>query len=201
MIKDLSMSRDFEQQFEPETIERIRALLDRVDQLGMPEGVSRYYALDLGRCLQGGALLGALHVAASLLEILVREIAIEIVEMAMTSEQSSSINLQRELEEKREITFKWLVEALSCAGFFDSKVAARQSRNQKCLLKKQDHGLALRFVEKNTDRIREEKLLCEIFGLGWKDRPVGKRDFEEIIEERSLDLIDTALGIIEKISK
>ena len=60
------MIRGFEEQFEENTVIKIRQLLQRVEALNIQYGVSRYYRADLSLCLQAGALLGALHVAASL---------------------------------------------------------------------------------------------------------------------------------------
>ena len=70
------MIRGFEEQFEGKTVDDIRQLLARIDSFSFPSGVSRYYAVDLSLCLQAGALLGALQVVASLLEIFVREIVL-----------------------------------------------------------------------------------------------------------------------------
>ena len=195
------MSRNFEQQFESQTVERVRTLLDRVSRLQVPKGVSRYYAVDLDLCLRGGALLGALHMAASLLEIVVREMVIEYATEAQSSEQRSNVNLQRELEKKKDIGFKKLVEELRCAGLFDSKDAHEARQFYDAVRIPIHHGLPLRFVEANTDQIRETKLIGEIFGWDMRDAPAGMHDFEQAIEKRTLALIDTALGIIERNSK
>jgi hypothetical protein len=61
--------RPLEDQFEAETVARIREAADRASARQMPDGVSRYYRSELVQLLEAGTLLGALHVAASLLEI------------------------------------------------------------------------------------------------------------------------------------
>lgn len=195
------MNRGYEKQFEPETAIRIRSLLKRISELRLSEGVSRYYKVDLDLCLRGGALLGALHVVASLLEIIVREKVIGHSAEAMSSEQISSVNLQRELEEKRDIGFKKLVNELRDAGLFDTKDAEKARHFYDDVRIPIHHGLPIRFVEANTDQLREEKLIGEIFGLDLSNAPIGMHDFEEAIEKCVLDLIETALGIIERNSK
>ena len=66
------MGRPIESQFEPERVKEIRELVSRISALSLPPGSSRYYAVELIRCLENGVLLAGLHVAASLLELSVR---------------------------------------------------------------------------------------------------------------------------------
>ncbi len=76
------MIRGYEEQFDDEKVQIIRKLIENVNSLSFPAGVSRYYAVNLAICLEAGALLGALQVAASLLELYVREVVIDFASQA-----------------------------------------------------------------------------------------------------------------------
>jgi hypothetical protein len=192
--------RGFEEQFEPDTANRIRQLIERIENLGLPNEVSRFYASDLSLCLSVGALLGSLHVASSLLELVVREMFIKLCTIGLSSEERKTANLQKELEEKKELTFKKLVKKLKIAGIFEPNDADEACDFYDAVRIPVHHGLPFRFIDKNTDLLEEWELLDEIFGFeGGKD--VGFRDFEEVIEQYSLPLIEKAVGLIERIYK
>lgn len=186
------MIRGFEEQFEGETVQSIRALLERIDTFALPDGVCRYYAVDLSLCLQAGALLGALHLASSLLEIIVREMVIERASEAYSDSHKIKGSLQKELEEKRKVGFKQLVEELATAGLFsksDSEMAKQFYDDVRIPI---HHGLPARFVN-NNENFRS--ILDEMFGFTF---PTGMRDFEKVIESNALTLVETAVGIIER---
>lgn len=188
------MIRDFEEQFEGDTVLKIQDLLRRIESIKLHYGVSRYYVVDLSLCLQAGALLGALHVAASLLEITVREMVIEHATEALP-ESNNKINLQKELEEKRHLGFKQLVEELKTAGLFDSKDAELAKQFYNDVRIPIHHGLPRRFVSKHNDIL---KFFEEITGGTYQ---TTMHDFEGVIEEEALSLIETAIGIIERNKK
>lgn len=186
------MIRGYEEQFEGETVDNIRELIARIGSLSFPSGVSRYYAVDLSLCLQGGALLGALQVAASLLEIFVREIIIERASEAYSESGKNIGSLQQKLEQMKNIGFKKLVDELNSSGMWsksESEIAKQFYDEVRIPI---HHGLPVRFVE----NIKNYRSVIEDL-LGYA-KQVDHRDFEEVIEENALVLIDTALGIIER---
>jgi hypothetical protein len=171
----------------------MRHLLERVTKLNLPGGVSRFYASDLSLCLSAGALLGALHVASSLLEIVVREIVIELWTNALSDKERKTEKLQIELEEKREITFKRLVEELKRVGIFKPDDAQEACDFYDAVRIPVHHGLPVRFVEKNTSLLAEMELAGKVFGVELSNAGVGFHDFEEAVEQCSLSLIEIAI--------
>jgi hypothetical protein len=196
------MIRGFEEQFEKTTIRRIQSLLDRISKIHFAGcAASQYYKVDLDLCLRAGALLGSLQVSASLLEIVVRELEIDRISKDNRSQEAIFVNPQRELEANRSKGFKIIVNNLRDAGLFNSGDAERAIQFYDCVRVPVHHGLPLRFVEKNTQQLEEAKLLAEIFGSNLNDIGVGMHDFERAIEDHSLNLIETAISLIEKIVK
>lgn len=189
------MIRGFEEQFEGETVKKIQDLLQRIEDFSLPKGVSRYYAIDLSLCLQAGALLGALHVASSLLEIVVREMVIERASEAVSESQKMKGSLQQELEEKRNVGFKQLVAELATAGLFSASDADLAKTFYDDVRIPVHHGLPARFVNNNENF---KSFIDEIFGFAY---PTGMRDFERVIESNALSLVETAVGIIERNSR
>ena len=186
------MIRGFEEQFEGKTVDDIRQLLARIDSFSFPSGVSRYYAVDLSLCLQAGALLGALQVVASLLEIFVREIVIERASEAYSESEKVVGSLQIKLEQKKNVTFKKLVGELLNSGMWskaDTELAKQFYDDVRIPI---HHGLPARFV-KNIDNY--ELIMGELLGY---TQQVTHRDFEEIIEKNALALIEIAVGLIER---
>jgi hypothetical protein len=193
--------RGFEEQFEPETVDTIRYLLERITKLNLPCSVRRFYASELSLCLSAGALLGALHVASSLLEIVVREIFIELCTKELSDKERKTKNPQRELEEKREFGFNRLVQKLKEVGIFKPDDAQSACDFYNTVRIPVHHGLPVRFVEKNTTLLKEQEQICRIFGIEHCNISVGFHDFEKAIEKCSLSLIETSVGLIERIAK
>jgi hypothetical protein len=186
------MIRGYEEQFEGKTVDDIRELIARIESLSFPSGVSRYYAVDLSLCLQGGALLGALQVAASLLEIFVREIVIERASEAYSESEKNVGSLQQQLEQMKNIGFKKLVDELFSSGMWSNSEAELAKQFYDEVRIPIHHGLPARFV-KNINNY--QSVMGDLLGY---TQQINHRDFEKVIEENALVLIDTALGIIER---
>lgn len=189
------MIRGFEEQFEEKTINDISKLLKRIKSFSLPTGVSRYYAVDLSLCLQAGALLGALQVASSLLEIFVREVVIERASEAYSESHKVVGALQKKLEEKKNVGFKQLVVELASSGEWSTADAEMAKQFYDDVRIPIHHGLPARFFH----NIENYQSVMEAL-LGYTQQ-VTHRDFEKVIEENALALIDTAVGIIERNSK
>ena len=197
------MSRDYKQQFGRKTVEKIDNCLDRLACLRFSGQTSHYYKVDLDLCLRGGALLGALHVASSLLEMLVREIAIKKSSSNDNGQQSTVKNAQRELENKRHIMFKSIIDDLAQATLIDSDLSEKSKAFYDYVRIPIHHGLPLRFVESNTNLNEEHKLLCKIFGHDCDDSEfsVGMHTFEEVVEEITVDLVAESITLLEAFFK
>jgi len=186
------MIRGFEEQFEKETKNKIRQLLKRINSFSLPAGVSRYYAVDLSLCLQAGALLGALQIASSLLEVFVREIVIELISEAFSDNNKVVGKLQRELEEKKHIDFKKLIKELEKSEVISKDDASIATQFYDDVRIPIHHGLPARFVGKPS----EARLFMDsIQGL---THQVTNRELEEVIEENALNLVGVAVGLIER---
>ena len=172
------MIRGYEEQFEKETVNRIRLLIERINNLLLPDGVSKYYAADLTLCLSAGALLGAIITSASLFEVIIREIVIERATEALSSQYRKSHNLEVELEEKRSLGFKKLVDELEESGLFDATDAASAKEYYDNVRIPIQHGLPARFIEKHGDNFAKE--FKALLGISKKS---SWRDFEEVIED------------------
>jgi len=197
------MSRDYKKQFGGKTVEKIDDCLDRLACLRFSGQTSHYYKVDLDLCLRGGALLGALHVASSLLEMVVREIAIKKSSSdANDQQQSTTKNVQRKLEGKRNVTFKTIIDNLSQAALIDTDLSTKSKAFYDYVRIPIHHGLPLRFVERNTNRNEEHKLLCEIFGhdCDISDFSVDMHTFEDVVENITVDLIAESITLLEEFS-
>jgi hypothetical protein len=187
------MIRGYEEQFGKETVNRINLLIERINDLHLPLGVSKYYAVDLIVCLRGGSLIGALIISASLFEMIVREMVIEIATKALSIQDKKNRDLEIELEDKRHLGFKKLIDELKNSGFFnvtDSESAKEYYDNVRIPIQ---HGLSARFIEKHNGNFSKDTQ--RLLGMSPK---YDWRDFEEVIEDYSLTLIETAIEIIER---
>ncbi|MBX6421996.1 hypothetical protein [Thermosulfurimonas sp. F29] len=186
------MIRTYKKQFESKKVEKIDNLIKRIKRIKMPGSVSKYYAHELLLCLQAGALLGSLCITSALLEIFVRELAIKYSALASSNSDlyKKLALLQKQLEEKRNLSFKQLINGLASCGLFSEDDAEQAKEFYDSVRIPIHHGLPARFVEIQNDIIAA---LNEIFTF-----PIGMHEFEEVIEDRSLDLIEIVIGIIER---
>ncbi|MDD2389514.1 MAG: hypothetical protein PHP23_07270 [Desulfobacterales bacterium] len=189
------MIRGYEEQFKGKIVKQIQGLLCRINSIKLSQKVSRYYLVDLSLCLQAGALLGALHLSSTILELTIREMVIKLTTDALPKTNNNR-NIEKELEDKRHLGFSKLVEILESEGFFDSKDAELSLQFYKDVRIPLHHGLPRRFVSNHDDFLFDfhEK----IFGGTYH---TTMHDFERVIEEKSLSLIETAIGIIERNQK
>lgn len=185
------MGRPLESQFEPESVKEIRKLISRINVLSLPPGSSRYYAVELMRCLENGLLLAGIHLAAALLELVVRAlIAQRIDESRKASAFSADTrSVERALEDKRDISFAGLVDALCKAGLFEQDDAEKAKDFYRSVRIPIHHGLPNRFYRGHTD-----EFLADLWSFG----PLPGRQFEDVIEEHALKHIAAAVGIIER---
>lgn len=181
--------RALEDQFDPPQVARIRAAAARASALRLPDGVSRYYRSELVHVLEAGALLGALHVAASLLELAIRGVLVRRARDAVRR----GLDLEQVLEEKRSVSFYDLVRALTNAGFLDPSDAALAESFYREVRIPILHGLVRRFVT-----VQEEQWRPDFRALLRADDVTMCHEFEGVVEDRSLEHVEAVLGILER---
>jgi len=142
-------------------------------------------------CLENGVLLAGLHLAASLLELSVRSFVAQRIDDFRKAQASSADvrSVQRALEEKRDISFADLVDALNEAGLFEQNDVEKAKKFYRTIRIPIHHGLADRFYRCHTD-----ELLADL----WSFVPVPSHRFEDVIEDYALKHIATAVGIMER---
>lgn len=187
------MTRDFKKQFEPKTVSKINKLIRRIKNLPLSNNVSYYYAHDLILCLKTGALLGALHVAAALLEVLIRETYETHIFQTSLPKNKKIIKLQKKIEENRYLGFSQLVDHLNKSGLLKKTGAQKLKKFYNAVRIPIHHGLPIRFIKAHDKHFSTVVMIKEIFDL-----PIAMREFEETIEDYSLPLIEKAIEIIEK---
>ena len=192
------MPRTLKQQFTPETVAEIHVLVQRIERLSLPKGSSRYYAVELSGCLQAGLLLASVHIAASLLELVVRGIVLERAGSAFsaypeTSSDLSEGSLEYRMEEMRNLGFTKMVDHLVEVGLFDSEDGLLAKTFYRTVRIPLHHGLVRRFVTQHDPMYAT---FGEFLGIFWPTTSL--ETFEEVIENNSLQILDTIVGILER---
>jgi hypothetical protein len=182
------MIRPLNQQFDAEAVRSIRALIDRIGRLYLPTGSSRYYAVELAHCLEAGLLLGSLHVAASLLELVVRGTIAERLAMA----HSKPTDWEHRLEEMRHLGFSKLIDYLVNAGLFEEADGDSAKGFYNAVRIPIHHGLPRRYV---THHDETKAFMKEFIGISML---TTSHDLEDVIEDFAVPQIDIVVGIIER---
>lgn len=182
------MIRPLDQQFNVETVRSIRALIDRIERLDLPKGSSRYYAVELTHCLEAGLLLGSLHVAASLLELVVRGTIAERLALA----QPKPTDWEYRLEEMRHLGFSKLIDHLVDAGLFEKADGDSAKDFYNTVRIPIHHGLPGRYVTCHNETM---VFLKRLIGTSM---PTSSHDLEDVIEDFAVPQIDSVVSIIER---
>lgn len=186
------MVRPLEEQFPPEIVNQIREIVSTVGQIHYPRGTSRYYAVELQYVLESGALLGALSLACTLLESVVRGLVLQ----HAASVARPTLNLEQDLEANRHLGFRDLVEKLEEAGLFEPVDADRAVALYRVVRIPIHHALSRRFV-----RFHEDGWSANLWELLRQPHPVSSLDLEEVIEHNALDYISEIATIIQRNSR
>uniref|UniRef100_UPI00131A5B7C hypothetical protein n=1 Tax=Salinibacter altiplanensis TaxID=1803181 RepID=UPI00131A5B7C len=125
------MSRPLDEQFEGPRAAQIRRLarsFRSIENIG--DGI-RYFAVELARCLEAGLLLSALHVASSLLELMVRKLVVE-HRIAEEDKPENPFELMNELEYKvedeKKLSFKSMINELESSSLVNAEEAEALKR-------------------------------------------------------------------------
>lgn len=186
------MLRPLDKQFEPEKAARLVQLSERISKFAFPPGASRYYGVEFASCIEAGALLGALVVGSSLLELYVRALVVHFASRARQPKAHSQKSLEGSLEENRKISFAELVDNLVSAGLFDKSDGESAKELYKNIRIPLLHGLPRRFVRQHQNSFAEDLALM----LG--SEAISSSELESIIEDYAVEYLESIVGIIER---
>jgi len=106
--------RKLNEQFEPKTVSRIRALQADTSSLPFKDGAGGYYAKELIYSLEAGLFLASLNLASSLLELFVRDLLIYVSSSnnKVNARELNIMEKQYEDQDKPMWTFARLIDEL-----------------------------------------------------------------------------------------
>ena len=194
------MPRPIGEQFEPEKADRIRSLAGRIRSILTGAGGIRYFCLELARTLEAGALLAAIHVASSLLELSARQLLV--FSLADDSDAKTENEelfprpidvLEYEIEDDRRLSMYEILEELTDHGIIDESEKDKIEGFYSDIRIPIHHGITRRFVreESNGISLRNEprSLFC-----GSQHARMG--DLDRAIEDKSLDYVEVAVDFV-----
>lgn len=192
------MIRDLEEQFEEETVERIRDLVEKLESVQFPAGASRIYAYELAYCLEAGALLASLHLAGSLLEISARHKILEMSIEANTNRTEKEIEkeeptLEEKLEERKDLSFYDMCDALVEHAFWDPEDGKRAKEVYRSVRIPVHHGLPARFMKEHSDTT-----LLGLFRLSSGEMILSGGSFEESVHSNAIDIVEETAEVLDK---
>jgi hypothetical protein len=191
--------RPLDEQFEPEEAARIRSVQDRLAALKIRFDVSRYFVVEIIRCLEAGMLLSGLLVATALLELLVR-VAVVNRRVSVTPSTSTVepgkviLEIHRAVEEDRSLGFSTLVMELEGIGVLSTSEAAELRRIYSSNRIPLHHAIIHRFIRFHTDP--EWRDFLDESGLAAFSTG---RDFEEAIETQAISLLEEVCSGVEQV--
>lgn len=206
------MIRTLEEQFEAETVLRIRTLIAAIDAVSYPTGTGRYLVAEMKRALEAGLLLAATQLGATLLDLFVKDLVV-----------MSRIGRHRDLGSDDATTRAAASEPVAQAGGDDAKVEEDALRRAG-LLRLLEELVAAELIDRaEADAARDVYLALrapfqrgfsgriERLGLGESSEVDAVRDLladlglersvpffelEREIEERGLDHLETIVNLI-----
>lgn len=185
------MIRPLEKQFHANKVKRLADLIARLDKCVYPDGASRYYAVDLIRVIESGALLAAISIGATLLEVVVRGLVVQYSKTAA----NNTINLEELLEAKRNLGFKCLIDAL-CDSEYISNDDAEFAKDFYLQVRIPiQHGLSQRFV-----RTHKEEWWTSFRQSIARGESITVRELEEVVEDHSIDYLESVISLLERVS-
>ena len=207
MVKGIHGLRPLEEQFEKPTIRRIRALQADLDSLPFRSGAGRFYATELKYALEAGLLLASLHLAASLLELFVRDLLIFSVanKTGADTKQKTLSNLddlERYYEDAAEPqwSFAKIVDELQSQGVVSSSDAEDVKGYYKTIRIPIHHGLTRRFLRGHRVSSSESSsadMFDEFLLFG---RILRAHALEERLEDKGTRLIKKVVAFVKKYS-
>lgn len=192
------MIRELEEQFQSETVARIRDLIERLESVQLPVGASRIYANELAYCLDAGALLASLHLAGSVLEVSARHKILEMSKEAKSNRTEKEIEnekptLEERLEERKDLSFYDLCDALVEYAFWAPEDGERAKEVYRKVRIPVHHGLPTRFIKAHSD-----SLALELHRLSKREAVLFGGRFEESVHDNAIDIVEEVVEILDE---
>jgi hypothetical protein len=189
----MALLRPLEQQFEAETVTKIRLLIEAFRALDVPAGPGRYYMSEIARSLEAGLLLAAIELSASLLELVVRELVARLQEQNADPHQEfgpyfGASTRRLDLEYDRRLMFTQLLDKLESSSVVKSEDAALVRKFYKETRIPLHHGLPGRYV--SGSQASPSNDLIAVLSVA------SLHSFEEALEQRAIKELDCVVNFI-----
>jgi hypothetical protein len=203
MIESIQGLRPLEEQFTKRTLLRIRKLQADLDSLPCREGAGRYYSKELKYALEAGLLLASLHLAASLLELYVRDLLI-ISTAKKTDDRKKQILDELEIyyedsTNPKQWFFSNIVDELQNQKIISDLDAKNVKAYYQDIRIPIHHGLTRRFLRGSKSPIKKTESfdIDEMLFLG---RTLRGHSLEEQLEQRGISLVKKVVVFMKKYS-
>jgi hypothetical protein len=189
------MIRPLNEQFDPPTVERIRAVQLRVERFPFSDGGGRLVAAELSAALEAGLLFASLQLTGTLLELFLRDLIIKVLPPVPVASGALGLadQLEAELEDSRDPTWTFArllgaLQDLTVLGAEDAQLCRRYYHTVRNAV---DHGLTRRLCRCGfADGSSEYR--GDLF-----DCLAGRRDLRVYTMETTL--LDEAVAAIEAV--
>jgi hypothetical protein len=189
----MALLRPLEQQFEAETVTKIRLLIEAFRALEVPAGPGRYYMSEIARSLEAGLLLAAIELSASLLELVVRELVARLQEQNADPRHEFGPHLgarsrRLDLEYDRHSMFTQLLDKLESSSVVKSEDAALVRKFYKETRIPLHHGLPGRYVSRSQQRPTND--LIAVLSVA------SRHSFEQALEQRAIEELGRVVNFL-----
>lgn len=195
------MVRPLQEQFEPETVDRIGKLKIAFQSLPFQGEPARYLTREIVGCLEAGLLLAAVQVALSLLEMFFRELLVVVLFKEKYDEDIPSAHLlldriRQQIEDGRSPRYDLylILDQLTKRGIVEKRDAGGIKTLYKNVRIPIHHGLTRRFVKLSMGSSGNEELEQLFLSLA------RFQQFDEMIEDRSLGHLEAVVSFVGKYS-
>ena len=206
MIENIGELRPLGEQFQKRIVRRIRAIQRDLDAIPFQGGAGRLYVKELKCALEAGLLLASLHLAATLLELFVRELLIYHTAKKTDSPHEGVIGIIDGLEVHYEDatnpqwSFQRMVDELQSQGVVKGPEAESIKTYYQTIRIPIHHGLTRRFLRghKQSSAKLDESDLLEILFFS----RIGRgHELEDRLEGQGIDLIMSVIAFMKKHSR
>jgi hypothetical protein len=194
--------RPLEEQFESNTVLRVRAIQERLSALHRLGMVPRYAAVEAEQCLEAGLLFATLQVSCAILEFAIRRAVVR----ARKAQQQAAACLSdaarevgrrvKEAEDDRDLTFGPMLEELIASHVLTEDEAAIMHGIYRSVRNPVQHGILLRYVRDRTD-----KRMIEILDTVGRGHGFDSRSVEEAFHDHALVELGGILTQLELVAR
>ena len=192
-------------QFEPETVEKIRELQKRLDQYPIHDGAGILYAKELSLSLEAGLLLSSTHLSSTLLEVFLRDLLLYI-NLDQSDNYAPSTLKKNDIEEirledskKPQYSFYKILSEVSNHLDIEKQLYDDIIDFYNNIRIPLSHGLSRRFLR--GERVDDPSIIesYDFFEMIAGSRLLRFHNLDRTIEENALGIVDRVISITEKI--